>query len=329
MHLLTTSLQKLLSVIEAVGGFLALLALLFWVAGKVRGRFEKPIANILLLGPAVILLLVGLVIPAIRTIFLSFRGQYAIGPNVKYVGLANYKWAFTDPHTLHTLLRTAEWLVIVPVVSTVMGMVFSILVDRMRFQVIAKSLIFMPTAISFVGASLIWKYVYQYRSPGLPQIGLLSEVVMKLGWSHPPNWLLSAPLNTFLLMVILVWIETGFAMVILGAALRSIPDDVIEAARVDGAKGWRLFRSVQLPMISSTVTVVIITIMTATLKIFDIVYTITGGDFKTDTLSNEMYTQIFESFNTGRGSALAVILFMAVVPLVTVSILRLRKERYA
>jgi alpha-glucoside transport system permease protein len=219
--------------------------------------------------------------------------------------------------------------VIVPVVSPVMGMVFSILVDRMRFQVIAKSLIFMPTAISFVGASLIWKYVYQYRSPGLPQIGLLSEVVMKLGWAHPPNWLLSAPLNTFLLMVILVWIETGFAMVILGAAIRSVPDDVIEAARVDGAKGWRLFRSVQLPMISSTVTVVIITIMTATLKIFDIVYTITGGDFKTDTLSNEMYTQIFESFNTGRGSALAVILFMAVVPLVTVSILRLRKERYA
>jgi alpha-glucoside transport system permease protein len=329
MHLLTTSLDKLLSVVEAVGGFVAILAFLFWVAGKVRGRFEKPLANVLLLGPAVILLLVGLVIPAIRTIFLSFRGQYAIGPNVKYVGLANYKWAFTDPHTLHTLLRTAEWLVIVPVVSTVMGMIFSILVDRMRFQVIAKSLIFMPTAISFVGASLIWQYVYQYRSPGLPQIGLLSEVVMKLGWSHPPNWLLSAPLNTFLLMVILVWIETGFAMVILGAAIRSIPDDVIEAARVDGAKGWRLFRSVQLPMISTTVTVVVITIMTATLKIFDIVYTITGGDFKTDTLANEMYTQIFESFNTGRGSALAVILFMAVVPLVTVSIFRLRRERYA
>jgi len=329
MHLLTTSLDKLLSVIEAVGGFVAILAFLFWVAGKVRGRFEKPLANVLLLGPAVILLLIGLVIPAIRTIFLSFRGQYAIGPNVKYVGFANYKWAFTDPHTLHTLLRTAEWLVIVPVVSTVMGMIFSILVDRMRFQVIAKSLIFMPTAISFVGASLIWKYVYQYRSPGLPQIGLLSEVVMKLGWSHPPNWLLSSPLNTFLLMVILVWIETGFAMVILGAAIRSVPDDVIEAARVDGAKGWRLFRSVQLPMISTTVTVVLITIMTATLKIFDIVYTITGGDFKTDTLSNEMYTQIFESFNTGRGSALAVILFMAVVPLVTVSIFRLRRERYA
>ena len=329
MHLLTTSLGKLLSVIEAVGGFVALLALLFWVAGRVRGRFEKPVATLLLLGPAVILLMIGLVIPAIRTIFLSFRGQYVVGPDVKYVGLANYTWAFTDPHTIHTLIRTAEWLVIVPLASSVFGLVFALLVDRMKFQVIAKSLIFMPTAISFVGASLIWKYVYQYRSPGLPQIGLLSEVVMKLGWAHPPNWLLSAPLNTFLMMVILIWIETGFAMVIMGAALRSIPDDVIEAARVDGAKGWRLFRSVQLPMISSTVTVVVITIMTATLKIFDIVYTVTGGNFKTDTLSNEMYSQIFQDFNNGRGSALAVILFMAVVPLVTVSVLRLRKERYA
>ncbi len=329
MHLLTTSLGKLLSVIEAVGGFVALLALLFWVAGRVRGRFEKPVATLLLLGPAVILLMIGLVIPAIRTIFLSFRGQYVVGPDVKYVGLANYTWAFTDPHTIHTLIRTAEWLVIVPLASSVFGLVFALLVDRMKYQVIAKSLIFMPTAISFVGASLIWKYVYQYRSPGLPQIGLLSEVVMKLGWAHPPNWLLSSPLNTFLMMVILVWIETGFAMVIMGAALRSIPDDVIEAARVDGAKGWRLFRSVQLPMISSTVTVVVITIMTATLKIFDIVYTVTGGNFKTDTLSNEMYSQIFQDFNNGRGSALAVILFMAVVPLVTVSVLRLRKERYA
>ena len=329
MHLLTTSLGKLLSVIEAIGGFVAILALLFWVAGRVRGRFEKPVATLLLLGPAVILLMIGLVIPAIRTIFLSFRGQYVVGPDVKYVGLANYTWAFTDPHTIHTLIRTAEWLVIVPLASSVFGLVFALLVDRMKFQVIAKSLIFMPTAISFVGASLIWKYVYQYRSPGLPQIGLLSEVVMKLGWAHPPNWLLSAPLNTFLMMVILIWIETGFAMVIMGAALRSIPDDVIEAARVDGAKGWRLFRSVQLPMISSTVTVVVITIMTATLKIFDIVYTVTGGNFKTDTLSNEMYSQIFQDFNNGRGSALAVILFMAVVPLVTVSVLRLRKERYA
>lgn len=326
-NLASDSLRKILGVVEAVGGFLAALALLFFLAERVRGRLQRPVAILVCLAPAALLLLIGLIVPAIRTVYLSLHGQYAQGPNVKYVGLANYKWAFTDGYTQSTLIRTVLWLVIVPAAATLLGLLFALAVDRVRYQSLPKSLIFMPTAISFVGASVIWKYVYAYSQPGTKQIGLLSEVVMKLGWSHPPNWLLSIPLNTFLLMIIMVWIETGFAMVVLRAALKAIPDEVLEAARMDGASGYRLFASVQVPMIRTTLIVVVTTIMIATLKVFDIVYTMTGGNFKTDVLSDEMYTQIFSQFNYGRGSALAVVLFASVTPLVAYSVIRLRKER--
>jgi alpha-glucoside transport system permease protein len=201
------------------------------------------------------------------------------------------------------------------------------MVDRLKGQAIYKSLIFMPMAISFVGASIIWKFVYEARDPAQPQIGLLSQVAIALGWSNPPNWMLSIPLNTFLLMVIMVWTQTGFAMVVLAAAIRGIPADIVEAARVDGARGRKLLFRVTIPMIRSTLVVVLTTIMIMTLKIFDIVRTMTNGNFKTDVLANKMYSQSFVEFNNGRGSALAVILFLAVLPLVGYNIVQLRRER--
>jgi alpha-glucoside transport system permease protein len=178
-------------------------------------------------------------------------------------------------------------------------------------------------AISFVGASIIWKFVYDNNQ----QTGLLTRIMVALGWNNPPNWISSHPLNNFLLMVIMIWIQTGFAMVILSAAIKAIPDDVIEAARVDGAYGFRLFRSVQIPMIRSTLIVVLTTVMIATLKIFDIVRTVTGGNFGTNTLSNDMYSKTFVEFNYGRGAALAIIIFVAVIPLLLYNIVQLRKER--
>jgi alpha-glucoside transport system permease protein len=190
-----------------------------------------------------------------------------------------------------------------------------------------KSLIFMPMAISFVGASIIWKFVYDSRDPSAPQIGLLSQVVIALGIKHPPNWILNSPLNTFLLMVIMVWIQTGFAMVVLSAAIKAIPDEIVEAARMDGATGRRLFFNVTIPMIRNTLIVVLTTVMITTLKVFDIVRTMTGGNFNTQVLANEMYSQSFVQYNAGRGSALAVILFLAVLPLVGYNIVQLRRER--
>jgi alpha-glucoside transport system permease protein len=203
----------------------------------------------------------------------------------------------------------------------------ALMVDRLRGQAIYKSLIFMPMAISFVGASIIWKFVYEARDPSEPQIGLLSQVAIALGWSHPPNWLLESPLNTFLLMVIMVWTQTGFAMVVLAAAIRGIPDDIMEAARVDGARGAKLLFRVTIPMIRSTLVVVLTTVMIMTLKIFDIVRTMTNGNFKTDVLASKMYSLSFVEDSAGRGSALAVILFIAVLPLVGYNIVQLRRER--
>jgi alpha-glucoside transport system permease protein len=216
---------------------------------------------------------------------------------------------------------------VAPVLSTGIGLTIAIVVDRMKHQSIVKSLIFMPMAVSFVGASIIWKFVYDYRDSSQPQDGLLSQVVILLGWKHPPNWLLTHPLNNFLLMVIMIWIETGFAMVVLSAAIKAVPDEIIEAARVDGAHGFGLFAKIQIPMIRATLVVVLTTVMIATLKIFDIVRTTTGGNFGTDVLANDMYSKSFVQDNTGQGSALALILFLGVLPLVAYNVVQLKKER--
>ena len=330
--------SKLGGVIEVVAGFLAIMLLIFYAVGRVTGRLQRPLALLVCLVPALVLAIVGLVIPAFVTFYISLHDTGQLGSNVvlangitpepvKYIGFENYGYAFTNPDTRGVLIRTVLWLVIVPLVSTAVGLAVATLVERVRFQNVAKSLIFLPTAISFVGAAAIFKYVYSYVGPGNPQTGLLSEIVMKLGWSHPPIWLQNAPLNTFLLMAIMVWIQAGFAMVVLGAALKAIPDEILEAARMDGANGFKLFRTVQMPMIRSTLIVVMTTITIATLKVFDIVYATTGGNFNTDVVASRMYNLIFVEQQAGRGTALAVILFIVILPLVAYNISQIRKER--
>jgi len=318
----------LLGVIEAVGGFIAILAIVFLVAGRATGRLQKPIAVVICLGPALFLVTLGLIIPAITTINNSLMNQQFLGQlNTKYIGFKNYAYAFTDPYTQQTIVRTVLWLLIVPTLAVFVGLLMALLVDRMKYASIPKTMVFLPTAISFVGASVIWAYVYNYVTPSQPQTGLLSEVVMKLGWSNPPNWLITVPLNTFLEMVIMIWIQAGFAMVILGAALKGIPDEIIESARLDGASGVKLFRTVQIPMIRTTLVVVMTTVMITTLKVFDIVFTINNGNFNTDVLARQMYADMFVTSQVSRGSALAVILFLAVTPLVYYNIRQLRRER--
>jgi alpha-glucoside transport system permease protein len=326
--------SRLWTVLEAVGGFLAILILVFFVAGRVTGRLQRPLTILICLGPAVVLVVVGLIIPAIQTTLTSFKNQQFLGEKacpphpdpgfacIKGVGLKNYKYAFNDPYTLATFRHTVLWFVIVPVVTVVVGLVAALLMDRMRHSALPKTLIFLPTAISLVGGSVIWLNIY---NP--PPTGLLSSVVTQLGWKNPPNWLLSSPSNLYLEMVILIWIQAGFAMVVLNAALKAIPEDILEAARMDGATGFTLFRTVQVPMIRSTLIVVTTTIMIMTLKAFDIVHTLYNGSFNTDVLSNQMYGQLFTTSQVSRGSALAVILFVCVTPLVIFNIVQLRKER--
>jgi alpha-glucoside transport system permease protein len=307
----------------AVAVFLAIVLGVFFAAGRATGRFYRPLSIAIFVGPAVVLLLIGLVIPAIRTFYLSLLSD----DSSRFLGLKNFQWAFTTSAIQQVLINTLLWIIIAPVVTTLLGLSLALLVDKLRGQAIYKSLIFMPMAVSFVGASFIWRFVYEARDPAQPQVGLLSRIAIVLGFEHPPNWILQQPLNTFLLMVIMVWVQTGFAVVVLSAALKAVPDDVIEAARMDGAHGGRLLFFVTIPMIRNTLIVVLTTVMITTLKVFDIVRTMTGGNFGTQVLANEMYSQSFVQFNIGRGSALATILFLAVLPLVIYNIRQLRRER--
>ena len=321
--MLTEAMTKFGRVLTALAGFSGVLLLLLVLAGRTSGRLARPVTIAVLLGPAIGLVTVGLVVPVARTVYLSLRGP----DGVEFVGGANYIWAFGTPTQQHVMVNTLLWIVVAPVATTCLGLAFALLVDRVRGEVIYKSLIFMPMAISFVGASIIWRFVYDYRDPAAPQIGLLSQTVIWLGWHNPPQWILDQPLNTFLLMVILIWVQSGFAMVVLSSAIKGIPAEIVEAARVDGARGAGLLRHVTIPMIRGTLVVVLTTVMIVTLKVFDIVRTMTGGNFGTQVLANEMYSQAFTQFNVGRGSALAVILFVAVLPIVGYNIVQLRKER--
>jgi alpha-glucoside transport system permease protein len=315
-------LPKLGTAAFAVLVFFALLLLLFFLAGRIRGRLQGPVAGVIFLGPAIVLLVIGLVVPAFRTTFQSLQNNSG-----DFIGLENYGWIFTSDGQLEVLRNTFLWIVIVPAISAIVGLVLALLLDRMRRESVAKSLIFMPMAISFVGAGIIFGLIYEYRDPSQPQVGLLSQIVMWLGVSDPPNWLLWSPWNNELLMVIMIWIQVGFAMVVLSAAIKAIPGDVIEAAELDGATGWKLFSRVTIPMIRTTLIVVVTTIMIATLKVFDIVRVMTNGNFGTQVVANEMYAQAFVRFEYGRGSALAVILFVLVVPIIVYNIVQLRKER--
>ena len=340
MSTLISDFPKLFFSLGAVLVFFALILLAFFVAGLARGWFSTVLAWIVFLLPALVLLCVGLVIPAIRTIWLSFYGP----DSSQFVGIDNYKWVFGNADNRHTIANTLLWLVIVPVFSTGVGLVLALLLDRMRRESIPKSLIFMPMAISFVGASIIWGLVYYYVQPDYKhvelQVGILSFIPMRIllaignvfgftpNW-QPPNWILvqNFNLNSLLLMVILIWIQTGFAMVVLSAAVKSVPAEVVEAAELDGATGWRLFSRVTVPMIRGTLIVVFTTIMIASLKVFDVVRVMTGGNFGTQVLANEMYSQSFVQFNYGQGSALAVILFVLVTPLIAYNVVQLRRER--
>ena len=223
------------------------------------------------------------------------------------------------------LRNTALWVLVTPFVATFIGLIYAILVDRSRFEAAAKALIFLPMAISFVGASLIWKFVYEFKPAqgNIRQTGLLNQILVSLGGS-PQQWLLNTPWNTFFLIVIMIWIQAGFAMTVLSAAIKAIPDDIVEAARLDGVGALGMFRHITVPSIRPALIVVLTTIAIGTLKVFDIVRTATGGQFDTNVVANEFYSQTFRASNQGLGAALAVLLFVLVVPIVVYNVRQLR-----
>jgi alpha-glucoside transport system permease protein len=314
---------NLLLLIVSLTAFAAIVYLVFLLASRVNVRTQEWLKYAVFLAPAVLLLLIGLVYPTLRTLVMSFMNA----DSTEFVGLDNYVWSFTIPEILIVLRNTAIWVLVVPILSTLLGLAIAYMTDRMKRPGIVKSLIFLPMAISFVGAGVIWKFMYQFQ-PNLdkPDIGLFSAVTKALGLTAP-NWLLEAPMNTLLLILVMIWIQTGFCMVVISAAMKNVPDEVVEAAMLDGAGNWKRFLQVTIPMIRSTVIVVLTTTAIGTLKVFDIVRTMTGGNFETNVIANEMYSQSFRQMNYGQGSALAVILLLCVLPIIAYNIRQLRRER--
>ncbi|PSL08350.1 carbohydrate ABC transporter membrane protein 1 (CUT1 family) [Haloactinopolyspora alba] len=313
--------EKLAQMALAVALFAGVVGLILLLAGRVRRGADLAQALAFVV-PALALLAVGLIYPALRTGYQSFFDR----TTENFVGLANYQALFERDDLLVVLRNTLIWVLVAPVVATVIGLVYAVLVDRSRFEAFAKSLIFMPLAISLVGASIIWRFVYEYRpdQQNIEQIGLLNQILVWLGM-EPQQFLLNSPLNTLLLIVILIWVQAGFAMTVLSAAIKGIPQDIVEAGRLDGLYGVKMFRYVTVPSIRPALIVVLTTISIATLKVFDIVRTMTGGQFETSIVANEFYTQSLVRGNYGLGAALAMVLFVMVIPIVIYNVRQLRK----
>ncbi|HIP70730.1 MAG TPA: sugar ABC transporter permease [Anaerolineae bacterium] len=247
------------------------------------------------------------------------------GDNVTAYGLQNYVFAFTSPDMHIAFRNNILWLVFGTSFSVGLGLLIATLVDRIKRESLAKSFIFLPLAISFVGASVIWKFVYAWQPAGRPQIGVLNAVVATLGF-EPIPWLITPPLNTFALILIMIWLQTGFAMVILSAALKGVPQELLEAARIDGANEIQIFFKVIIPSIRGAIITVATTIFISILKVFDIVFVMTSGKFETEVIANRMFVEMFNFRNFGRASALAVILLVVVIPIMVVNIHNLRKQ---
>ncbi|HMO08093.1 MAG TPA: sugar ABC transporter permease [Paracoccaceae bacterium] len=327
--------QGLLTIVIGVGGCIAyyyfsnlfLDKVLFPARGPQAGRNinrANMIRPWLFLFPALFALSIYLAYPVIETLRLSVT-QRIPGGGSAFVGLQNYQAMFAEPKFWEALRNNFLWLLIVPAFSTAFGLLAAQLTDRIKWGNIAKSLIFMPMAISFVGAAVIWKLVYDTRPEDVAQIGILNAIVVQLGGT-PQTWLTIPIWNSILMMVVLIWIQTGFAMVILSAALRGVPEDTIEAAIVDGANPFQIFFKIKVPQIMGTIVVVWTTITIVVLKVFDIVFAMTNGQWETQVLANYMYDKLFRANDWGIGSASAMIIMLLVTPILVWNVYNARKE---
>ena len=351
----------------------------------------------LFLFPAVVALGLYLAYPVFATLWLSLNKNQS--GELVFVGLDNYRTMFGEAKFWESLRNNMVWLIVVPAASTAFGLLAAQLTDRIRWGNLAKSMIFMPMAISFVGASVIWKLIYDTREAGQPQIGLLNALWMQadggffsililkvlpvvllvgiaagilwflwaqirdfadggiwgkvlrglgvlvgawlvfvaLSWAwgaatavlpygKPQFWLQIPFWNNFFLMAVLIWLQTGFAMVILSAALRGVPEETVEAAILDGANPFQIFFKIKVPQIMGTIVVVWTTITITVLKVFDIVRAMTGGQQETQVLANYMYEKLFVAVDWGVGSASAMIILLLVSPILVWNVYSARKE---
>lgn len=292
-----------------------------WVVEKYPDQWKRRILPYVFVGPAVLLLGWLLFLPTLRTLYLSFFGP----DSADFVGLANYAAVFTDRLLATALRNNLLWVFLGTGACVTLGLLIAVLADRSSFEKTAKAIVFMPMAISFVAAGVIWKFIYYYQ-PGETQIGLLNAIVTAFG-GEPQAWTtMLQPWNNLFLILILIWMQTGFAMVIFSAAIKGIPEDILEAGRIDGAGEIRIFFSIMIPYISGTLLAVTTTIIVFTLKIFDVVMIMTGGQYDTEVVATQFYRQLFMFQNTGYGSTLAIVLLIAVIPVIIINLRQFKKQ---
>jgi alpha-glucoside transport system permease protein len=322
------TLTTLITVIAGIGAAL----LVYWILNKIAellpGRWEDRVKPYLYILPAFAAITLYLIYPAVLTFINSFKDNLSR----QWVGTRNYTDLFQDPSFRQTLFNTLLWIIIVPAVTVVIGLMVAVLTDRLSAQgeKLTKTVIFLPMAISLIGAATIWRFVYDAEPKGQPQIGILNAFIGIFNWG-PVAWLQNSTfhLNSLMLMIILMWAQVGFSMVLLSAAVKGVPVDTLEAARIDGADERQIFFKVVIPQIKGTIITVFITVTIGVMKIFDIVYVNTNGNFNTNVLGNEFYNQISTFVNYGAASAIVVILMIAVIPIMWYQVKHFQAEEAA
>lgn len=320
--------NAVLAVLAGVGGAMVLYFVLNFAVERLPGRWEHRIKPFVFVGPAVLVIGLFLIYPAVRTLILSFANR----DSTEFVGLSNYTDLLGSADFRRTLLNTLLWIVIVPALVVVMGLAVAVLADRLgeRAEKTTKSIIFLPMAISMVGAATIWGFIYTSRPASQAQIGLLNAIAVKLG-HDPVPWLQidTGRLNSLLLMVIMVWTQAGFAMVLLSAAIKSVPEETLEAARIDGATEVQSFFRVVVPQIWATVITVFITVLIGVMKIFDIIYVTTNGNFNTNVIGVQFFNELFTNANNGYAAAIVIMLMIAIVPVMAYQVRHFKKQEAA
>lgn len=325
------------AIVWGVGGT----AVLYWVFNGIVERLPDEwtarLQPFVFVGPAIAILSWYLAVPTVRTFYISLFsrngppddvGFFAQIASDAFVALQNYAAVFTEQLMLEAFRNNILWIVFGSTFSVASGLAIAVLADRSRFERLGKTLIFLPMAISFVGASIIWNFIYEFRPVEQPQIGLLNQIVVALGGTPQAwaQWVNISPFNNLFLIVIVVWLQAGFAMVLFSAALKGIPEELLEAGRIDGATEVQVFFRIMIPYIRGTVITVWTTIVIFTLKIFDVVWVMTGGQFGTHVIATQFYRQSFTNRNSGFGSAIAIVLLIAVIPVMIYNLRQFREQ---
>lgn len=333
----------IVAIVWGVGGVAALYWIFNWIVERMGAEWQGRLQPFVFVGPAVAMLIWFLALPVVRTFWLSLFNRDGPPPGWldwgdlggsfaalggRFVGLDNYIAVFTDRLMLEAFRNNVMWIVFGATLTVLFGLLIAVLADRSGFERVGKSAIFLPMAISFVGAGVIWNFIYEVRPVNAPQIGLLNAIVVGLGGQPQPwpAWTAISPWNNLFLIVIVIWLQTGYAMVLFSAALKGIPADLMEAGRVDGANEVQIFFRIMVPYIMGTIITVSTTVLIFTLKIFDVVWVMTGGQFGTDVIATQFYRQSFTARNSGYGSAIAIVLLIAIVPVMIYNLRQFREQ---